>query len=111
MERKPVLSVKYDPNAPYIEVIHYDRSDDLADKMIGYFIKMANAGQIKVERVNGYLEAGTKNSFETYKLVIDKKEPFSLKDEVFNLANKLAIAGYGDQAVKMQTIHNSLLKK
>lgn len=33
-----------------------------------------------------------------------------LSDKVFHLANKLALAGYGNEAVKMHSIHNQLTK-
>jgi hypothetical protein len=33
-----------------------------------------------------------------------------LRKKVFALANELAIAGYGDAAVRMHTIHNKLPK-
>ena len=38
--------------------------------------------------------------------IVEQSE--QLKDEVFTLANKLAVAGEGDAAVAMHRIHNSL---
>jgi hypothetical protein len=47
----------------------------------------------------------TLNQFES-NAVIEQSE--QLKEEIFTLANKLAIVGEGDAAVKMHRIYNSL---
>jgi|GEM_PF-4295308 len=57
-------------------------------------------------------EVGVLLTVEDSRALMDRikelEEGKPLKDQVFELANKLALADYGNQAVAMHRIHNSL---
>ena len=37
-----------------------------------------------------------------------KEEKATLKDKIFEVANELAVLGYGNEAIRLHQIHNSL---
>lgn len=47
---------------------------------------------------------------EEISATLEKDTESDLSGQVFTLANKLAIAGFGNEAVLMHTIHNRLIK-
>lgn len=55
------------------------------------------------------------NSDYTYNKILEAMEEYaslkedkSLKDKIFEVANELAVLGYGNEAVRLHQIHNTL---
>jgi len=65
-----------------------------------YHIRMVNGGETPKQEVID----GVKQYMKSIKLKSKSEERAALHAEVFKLANKLAVAGYGNEAVKMHGI-------
>jgi len=72
-------------------------------KLTEFIQEMANTGKAPYEWTS-FIE--TLNQALRIHDVVGRSE--QLKDMVFKLANELAVAEHGEQAVKMHMIHNSL---
>jgi len=60
------------------------------------------------------LPALEKQAKEQRMIVTESMSPFTsskreLRDRVFNLANELAISDFGNEAVRLHSVHNSML--
>jgi len=53
----------------------------------------------------------SKKVLEAIDKVIEENTVISIRKEVFNLANRLAMAGFGGEAVIMHQIHNRMIDK
>lgn len=61
---------------PTIQIIHKDRSRDINEMLLGYFIKQAKERGLYIANTGASFEAGTTNSIEFYEIKLNpKKEP------------------------------------
>lgn len=59
------LSINND-GSPMIKFRHHDKDNSLEQKLLKVFIDKANKDGICLKPTGGYLETGTKNSWEDY---------------------------------------------
>lgn len=89
---------------------------DLREKLIELldWIDYNNAGNTNSEIADNFIkQTNSINCALNETQAVRQNEQLqevSLSSEVFSLANKLAINGYGDQAVLMHSIHNNLIE-
>jgi len=69
-----------------------------------------------LEKMGDFSPEGVKLSMinlflEQLRSLIQENKIETLSDDVFSLANRLSIEGYGDEAVNLHNIHNKIVKE
>ena len=67
------LSVDSVTGEPIIKFRHHDKSDAIEQVLLNVFINKARGQQLKIVHIGGYLECGTKNSWEDYQIKINNE--------------------------------------
>jgi hypothetical protein len=61
-----------DSGNPVIDIRHLDKSDKLEDRLLGVFIKNAVRYGLQIQNPSGFIESGTENSWENYRIRANK---------------------------------------
>lgn len=53
---------------PVLDIRHWDKSDNLEQKLLGVFLEGASRYGLVIDHQSGFLEVGTDKSWESYRI-------------------------------------------